>query len=137
MKPFVFALAALAVSSSIAFAWDDTAKKVKGVDLAVQSHKYDGRLIQTTAYCFLADKEDVRCLAAFGARIDFSVVKGDGMSDYLFDKCDSIDNLGQAKCQFDIQFTYTGFASRDTGGGSQLTFVLPADNTGEFRRHKK
>jgi hypothetical protein len=136
VKFFLVFVAAM-LSATTAFAWDSTAKKVKGSDLGVQSHKYDGRLIQTTVNCFLADKDDIRCLAGFGARIDFSAVSGEGMSDYLFDKCDSIDNLPKNVCKFEIQFTYSGFSSQSTSNGSFMTVVEPAGGSAEFRRYKK
>jgi hypothetical protein len=136
VKIFLTFLAVILTVSS-AVAWDNTAKKVKGNDLGVESHKYDGHLIQTTVNCFLADKEDIRCLAGFGARIDFSSVTGDGMSDYLFDKCDSIDNLPKNICKFEIQFTYVGFSSQTTSTGSSMTVIEPSGGTAEFRRYKK
>ncbi|SOC84799.1 hypothetical protein SAMN05421890_3290 [Ensifer adhaerens] len=128
---------AVILSATTAVAWDNAAKKVKGNDLAVETHKYDGRLIQTTANCFLADKDDIRCLAGFGARIDFSTVTGEGMSNYLFDKCDTIENLPKNICRFDIQFTYSGFSSQPTSNGSSMTVIDAADRTAEFRRYKK
>ncbi len=134
---FFLTCVAVILSASTAFAWDNGAKKVKGNDLGVQSHKYDGHLIQTTVNCFLADKEDIRCLAGFGARIDFSTVTGDGMSGYLFDKCDSIDNLPKNICKFEIQFTYSGFSSQDMSNGASITVIEPAGGTAEFRRYKK
>lgn len=83
MKRTICAAIALTFAAHASFA-QDAPKRLTANDLAVQTHKWDGKKIQTNAHCFYADKDDFRCavngpngLAGKNAgfvRIDFTTI---------------------------------------------------------------
>lgn len=101
----------------------DRVKVLEPVDLAVQTHKWDGKIIQTTANCFYADAREYRCIPASGSRIDFSFVGPQPARDYVEKNCDTLQGSLSRRCRFLIRFTYEGYSQMEVGGllGHQTT----------------
>lgn len=121
-----------------ALAWDEKAKIVSGGNLAVQTHKYEGKLIQTSLHCFYADVHDIRCLTNMGtARVDFMSVSDTEVEDALLSNCDDIETAFlKPHCHFDVQFVYGGFLELNDGI-TKTMLVVPKMGTGQFRPYSR
>lgn len=104
--------------------------KLSGSDLAVQTHKWDGKVIQTQARCFFADKNEYRCLTAGGPRIDFEKLTPDRARDQIETRCDTIQKMTTKACVVTLQFVYEGYTQQETGGLGQLKLVVAKDGAG-------
>ena len=132
---------ALTFAAQASFA-QDAPKRLTANDLAVQTHKWDGRKIQANAHCFYADKEDYRC-AILGpnnqlphnmVRIDFTTISPPELKKTVEDSCDTTDQMFTNACRFQILFTYSSNARRESNGGTVTTSIIPEDQEGEFSR---
>jgi hypothetical protein len=134
-----FAIAfGIAIIATSAAASDD-AKVLKPSDLAVETSKWDGRVVETTLNCFYADRNEFRCLDAMsgGVRVDFREFDTDGQA-YLEKNCDEIDKISSPRCRVTIRFTYASH-SRMEGGGllGHITVVAAENDVGIIVRHPK
>ena len=120
----------------------DTPKKLTSADLAVETHKWDGKQIQTIAQCFFADTDEYRCMIV-GAngyihdavRVDFKEITPPEMKKAVEDNCDTLDKAMQSKtCRFQIAFTYSLGRSDEHLDGSRLMTILAQDFAGTFSR---
>jgi hypothetical protein len=123
-------------------AWaDDAPKKLSSMDLAVETRKWDGRLIQTAGQCFYADKDEYRraiqpVRGTEMVRIDFSAIEPDAMKKVIEDNCDTIEKMTTRACAVNIVFTYESNSLREDANGTSTMFILATDNKGVFSKAK-
>jgi len=111
--------------------------RLAGNDLAVQTHKWDGKIIETKAHCFYADINEYRCMAGTlaTARIDFSSIEPDDALANIERNCDTIEKMGGKKCFVTIRFTYESFKEIDMGGlYGKMTMILAKNAEGAIVR---
>lgn len=138
MRSAIMALALLGATSALA---DDAPKKLTSTDLSVETHKWDGKLIQITAQCFYADKDEYRCAVApiamgIFVRIDFSTIEPDSMKKAIEDSCDTIEKMPTRACAANIVFTYENNDRQDKADGSTMMTIIAVDNKGLFSKAK-
>jgi len=104
-------------------------QEVSVSNLAVQSHRYDGKVIVTRLNCFFADASEYRCLGASKLRIDFASLDN---SDDLDKYCDDIDKLYTSHCSVRVRFTYKGCEDFDIDGSTRITRVIADLDSGEI-----
>lgn len=113
-------------------------KHLAASDLAVQTHKWDGKTIQSSGHCFFADVSDYRC--AIGVydrvmvRVDFSFVQPDDMKQWIDDHCDTMEKMFTAACDVQITFVYDGNDLQEQMDGSMLMTISAKDREGTFAR---
>jgi len=125
-----FLAAALILAPVVAHA--DDVKKLSGDDLGVQTHKWDGKTIETTGFCFYADVNEYRCLAKGrigGARIDFSKLEPASEKKRIEDNCDQLAKMLTKTCAVRLQFVYEGFDTHMVGT-DLVRVVLAKDGAG-------
>ncbi|HXW19318.1 MAG TPA: hypothetical protein VEK35_02320, partial [Roseiarcus sp.] len=113
-------------------------------DLAVETHKWDGKLIQSTVICFYADTDDYRCavlsangLPGYGTtlvRIDFSSIEPPEIKKAIEDNCDTVAKMQTKACRFQAVFTYEAFAAQENASGSRMMEIAVKDSAGVFSR---
>ena len=134
MKNVIVAL--VAVTAVPAFAQD--LKALTAADLAVQTHRWEGKLIETTLNCFYADKLDYRCYdnnSFARVRVDFQYFNPDG-EEFLQKKCDRIEIANTNSCRVIITFAYENFDTMPVGGlAGEITLVRPENGTGYIIYH--
>ena len=121
---------------------EDAPKRLTANDLSVQTHKWDGKTIQTNAHCFYADKEDFRCailgpnnkLSRNMVRIDFTTISPPEMKKAVEDNCDTTDQMLTNACRFQILFTYASNLRQEHDDGTVATTIIAEDQAGEFSR---
>jgi len=107
------------------------AKALSSADLAVQTSKWEGRLVEATFRCFYADKDEFRCIAG-RARVDFSEIVPAEARAELENKCDTIEGAARRpECSVKVRFTYEG-SDIQQSGISSLTVVSAKDGKGEI-----
>ena len=124
----------------------DPPKRLNADDLGVQTHKWEGKSILTTAQCFYADKDEYRCgvinsrgLMGDGTtfvRIDFSQIDPPEMKKVIEDSCDTVEKMSSRTCRVQIVFTYSGYHSDEKTDGSNTMYIETEGNTGFFSRLK-
>lgn len=118
----------------------DAPKKLTANDLEVETHKWDGKLIQTIAQCFFADVDEYRCLAlrpngmVGEARIDFRTIQPPEIKKFVEDNCDTVEKTFTRSCRFQINFTYSGIHTEEHSDGSRLAAITAKDSSGTFAR---
>jgi hypothetical protein len=128
------------VSASLAMA-DEPPKKLSAIDLAVQTHKWDGKVVQTTAQCFYADVDEYRC--AIGAsgnvfvRVDFAEIEPPEIKKAIEDNCDTIQKMMTRNCSFQVTFTYMSNDWEEQNSGSVMMLIEAQDNKGTFIKAKR
>lgn len=113
-------------------AYADDVKKLSGSDLAVQTHKWDGKTIETTGYCFYADLNEYRCMTVGvtgGARIDFTTLEPEAARKKIEDNCDTVTKMLSKKCEFRFQFVYKAYDVH-VSGNDVFHIVIAKDNAG-------
>ncbi len=118
-------------------------RKIAASELAVQTHKWDGDIIETTMRCFYADVNEFRCVAGARARVDFIRLDPPEEQHRVQKACDTQAALLSDRCNFTIRFVYDGFETMDIGGiMGKSTLILARDHSGMImpsssRRGKK
>jgi hypothetical protein len=132
-----FAAIALSVLSTPALA--DDVIRLTGPDLGVQTHKWDGKTIETDANCFYADKDEFRCMVGGLARIDFSTIEPKESQAFVERNCDTMEKVFHgAKCKLTIRFVYDGFDEMQTGGlFGRITIVKARGDRGSVVSSEK
>ncbi len=131
----------MSLCCSVSFA-QDAPKKLNATDLSVQTHKWDGKSIQTTVACFYADAEDYRCaVGGLGAadtlvRIDVTKIDPPEMKKVVEDNCDTIEKMKTRACRFVITFTYAANDRQEKADGTIVMMILTEGNTAFFARAK-
>jgi hypothetical protein len=109
MRTFLAGIALLSATLALA---DEAPKKLSAADLAVQTHKWDGKVIQMNVQCFYADVDEYRCMIGGGAgafvRVDFAEVEPAEIKKAMDDNCDTIEKMLTRGCSFQVTFTYMG-----------------------------
>jgi len=136
MRIVTLMLALLGATSAFA---DDAPKRLTSSDLAVETHKWDGKLIETTGQCFFADKDEYRCAispmqGSELVRIDFTTIEPDAMKIAIEDNCDTITKMTTRACAVNIVFTYESNNLEEQTNGTTTMFILAAENKGVFSR---
>lgn len=96
----------------------DDVKKLSGSDLAVQTHKWDGRTVETSGYCFYADVNEYRCMTlgvGGGARVDFTKLEPEAARKKIEDNCDTISKMLTKACAVRFQFVYESYDTHVSG----------------------
>lgn len=124
------------IYNSLVMPSEDGVIKLSADDLGVQTHKWDGNIVEVVANCFYADVNEYRCIAGRG-RVDFSTIMPDDLAEDLKQKCDTISKMNNASCRKTIRFYYTGFSEADIGGlMGKITVVSAKDNFGALMRNR-
>lgn len=132
---YALAFFGLAFASN-ALAAEDSVKKLTAMDLAVQTHKWDGKKIEVQLRCFYADKDEYRCATGMGARVDFTKISNEAGKDFLDENCDTLAKVASRNCMVTVRFTYSGNSREASGSGQQMTVVQAEDDTGEIVPNK-
>ena len=110
----------------------DDVKKLSGADLAVQTHKWDGKTVETSGSCFYADVNEYRCVTfgvGGGARVDFSTLEPDAARKKIEDHCDTISKMLTKACIVRFRFVYESYDTH-VSGSDVLHIVIAKDNAG-------
>lgn len=112
-------------------------KRLAPTDLAVETHKWEGKVVETTLNCLYADAADFRCFDTRGlarVRVDFNSFNDAG-SGYLQLRCDTSSAADTRACLVKLRFIYESSHRQDVGGllGVML-FIEPRDGYGEIVR---
>src|SRR5271166_1428815 len=111
---------------------------LRASDLAVQTHRWEGEVVETTLNCFYADKQDYRCYDAKSfarVRVDFVSFDSDGEA-FLQRRCDRIDVADTDACRVTLRFTYQSFDVMPSGDSfGDLTLIKPIYRVGIIVRH--
>jgi hypothetical protein len=110
-------------------------KRLTAADLAVQTHKWEGKTIETRMSCFYADKDEFRCVGS-RARVDFTDITNAHGRKFLEDNCDTIAKSGRPRCTVTIRFVYESNERVETGV-LPITYVKAEDNKGEVLPSKR
>lgn len=119
---------------------DDVPKRLAVSDLAVQTHKWDGKTVQTNLYCFFADESDYRCGMATESvfvRIDLHNIQPDDMKKWVEDHCDTTDKMVTRLCSMSITFVYAGNDWQEKPDGSVMMLIIAEDNKATLARAGK
>lgn len=138
MRLAILALALLGATAAFA---DDAPKKLTSMDLAVQTHKWDGKLIQTTGQCFFADKDEYRCAVAPPmesgmVRVDFTTIEPEAMKQLIEYNCDTLQKWATHACSVNMTFTYEAAERKDNANGTTTMYILATENKGVFSKAK-
>jgi hypothetical protein len=110
-------------------------KRISAADLAVETHKWEGAVIETSLSCFFADTDEYRCFDGKGlarVRVDFGKFDYAGAA-YLRNHCDTLSLADTRPCSVKLRFTYEAFHRQDMGGlAGNMTFIEPRDGYGEI-----
>jgi hypothetical protein len=127
----------IAILMILAGAWAARADEVKilsGVDLAVETHKWDGKMIRSMFVCFYADVNEFRCVANGRARVDFAKFSNPDPSfqKSIEDNCDTIAHFSSRKCIVTVKFEYESFDnnSMKNDDGTKTFIVILKDGIG-------
>jgi hypothetical protein len=101
---------------------------VPSSELREQTHKWDGRTVETTANCFHADKGAFRCMAGGRASIDFSELEPYDARDDLEKNCDTLERAFSDRCTVTIRFIYESFEEMEIGASGRVTLVRARDD---------
>ena len=107
----------------------DDVLKVSSQDLAVQTHKWDGKTIEVVLSCFYADLADYRCVGR-GARVDLTTIEDEKSRAYIEKNCDTISKSDKRACTVTVRFVYESFDTMDTNFGGKLTVIAAKDGVG-------
>ncbi|MFT4122194.1 hypothetical protein [Bradyrhizobium sp.] len=129
MNPLVLAFGAFVVSVGVANA--DDVIRLKAIDLAAQTHKWDGKTVETELLCFYADLNEFRCVGS-SVRIDFTKLTPDDARKKIERDCDTMSKAMRPACIKRIRFIYSGFTSEETSEGKKLTLIQTKDDAGEI-----
>jgi hypothetical protein len=100
-------------------------------DLGVQTHKWEGKIVQTRLACFFADDSDMRCLDGNVGRIDFTTIGPEPAKKFLQANCNSLASLNSPACRVTVRFLYVRFKEADLGGAiGTITVVQALQDTG-------
>lgn len=134
MQYVIAMLMALAAFPALA----EDVKTLNAADLAVQTHRWEGKLIETTLNCFYADKIDYRCYdynSFARVRVDFQYFDPDGEL-FLQKRCDRIEIANSNACHVIVMFVYDNFDTMPSGGlAGEITLVRPEHGTGYILHH--
>ena len=108
----------------------DDVVRVTSLDLAAQTHKWDGKTIETQSYCFYADVNEFRCAMPGGARIDFTDLQPDAARAVIEKNCDTISKFMSRPCFIKFRFVYESYGLLDANDGTQLHTVKAKDDIG-------
>lgn len=112
-------------------------RQIDGRDLAIQSHKWDGSVIEIVVNCIYADASEFRCVAD-NARVDFEKFYPEALEESLIQDCDTVEKSVSQKCSKRIRFIYDGFGEADVGGLiGKTTIVRALNNVGLLSGRKK
>ena len=114
---------------SSSFAADEV-KKLNASDLTVETHKWQGKKIETVMSCFYADVEDYRCVGG-RARVDFSTISNEEGKQHIEQNCDTVDKSMSNRCTLRIVFVYEDFERREVNRSENLTYISAQDEKGE------
>jgi hypothetical protein len=127
-------------------AQDVPPKRLSADDLSVETHKWDGKSIQTVVQCFYADIDEYRCavLASSGlpftgkttVRIDFKSIEPADMKKAVEDNCDTIGKMSTKGCRFQAVFTYEQNEREEEGDSTVRMLILAKDGFGSFSRSR-
>jgi hypothetical protein len=134
MRVLACMFGAAIVSSSITAAAEDL-KTLTAADLAVQTHKWEGKRVETRMSCFYADKDEFRCVGS-RARVDFTEITNADGRKFLEENCDTIAKSGRPRCTVTIRFVYESNERVETGV-LPITYVKAEDNKGEVLPSKR
>ena len=126
MRRLVFVLALLSAATARA----DDVVRVGMADLAVQTHKWDGKTIETTAYCFYTDVNEFRCIYPHGARVDFVELEPDDLRGRIEKNCDTVGKAFTRACLVKFRFVYDHFDTLTGDDGSVIHVVAAKDDEG-------
>ena len=133
MNFFKIAVGAAALMLLTNLAAADDVKKLSAGDLAVQTHKWDGKMVESQFQCFYADKDEFRCMGGFGeVRVDFSSLNPPDLKSKIENNCDTIKALRSKSCKVTIRFEYDGFDTLDNNGGTTMHVVIPKFGSGQI-----
>lgn len=105
--------------------------RVASSELGVQTHKWEGRVIETTAHCFYADADEYRCVTGGQGRVDFSTLFPDSAREKIESQCDTTEKMAHDQCRVTIRFVYQEFHQMDIGGLiGHMTIVQAKDGLG-------
>lgn len=108
----------------------DEIVKLGPADLGVQTHKWEGKTIETTAYCFYADVHEYRCASPGGPRLDFDTLEPDMAKDSIEAHCGTLASAFSAACKVKIRFVYGQFDKMKNDDGTSLSVILVKDGKG-------
>lgn len=109
----------------------DDVVRLSPIDLAAQTHKWDGKTIETTIRCFYADMNEFRCTGHLAQmRIDFADLQPDSARAAIERNCDTVLKAMSRKCMVTLRFIYLGFTEQETNRSNTLTVILAKDNLG-------
>lgn len=101
-------------------------KKLTSLDLAIQTHRWDGKIVESRFQCLYADKNEFRCLGGFAAvRVDFSTLEPAAIRKKIENTCDTHATFILRRCAFTIQFSYGSFEALTKDNGAILHVVNP------------
>lgn len=123
-------IAAAVAAGVCAPAFADHIVRVSAQDLAVQTHKWDGKTIETVMYCFYADVNEYRCSTPDGARVDFSDLQPDAARASLEKNCDTVSKVLSPACRLRLRFVYEGFDVLELGSGATKPVVIADEGKG-------
>lgn len=124
MRRIAFAVLLAVASPAVA----DDIVRVTMIDLAVQTHKWDGKTMETSAYCFYADVDEFRCTWPGGARVDFSDIEPKDAQTRIEKNCDTLSKAFTRACLVKFRFVYDHFTTLATDDGGVIHIVVATDN---------
>ncbi len=111
----------------------DDVKRLSAADLSVQTHKWDGKMVEAQFKCFYADKDEFRCLAGMGdVRVDFTSLNPPDLRSKLENSCDTLKTITSKACKVTIRFEYEAFDTSETGGLGKMHIVVAKSNSGQI-----
>lgn len=109
----------------------DDVVRLSPIDLAAQTHKWDGKTVETTLRCFYADVNEFRCTAHLASmRIDFADLQPTDSRASIERDCDTLLKALSRKCMVTLRFVYSGFNEQETNRSNTITVILAKDNLG-------
>jgi hypothetical protein len=135
-----FAFAGIMLVLASATVADGPPKRLSAIDLAAETPKWEGQLIQTNAQCFRAAVDEYRCnIGVAGStlvRIVFSDVEPETMKRTIEDNCDMLEKMVMRPCAVQIVFKYSSYRREDSAGAPTI-LILAEDNKGTFSRQSR
>jgi hypothetical protein len=119
--------AAIAIAGSVSWARADDIVRVSMVDLATETHKWEGKTIETTNFCFYADVDEFRCSSPGGARVDFTDIQPEAARKSLESNCDTVSKVLSRACRVKVQFVYDHYERVESGDGGSNPVVFARD----------
>lgn len=109
-------------------------RRVSPEDLRVETHKWDGKVIETKVNCFYADVNEFRCVAN-NLRVDFSEVIPNQAQAFLEKECDTIQKASRKACSVFVRFKYSSYERKDSNNIYGATTLIGAvDDLGFVKR---